>query len=334
MIDTLSARDLAARRAPDDWPALTPDEAAAHAPDLSLVIADVGDLLRARCSLWWTEAPPLAGETLGAIGHFGAADERAAKQLLDAACRELASRGCTLAVGPMDGNTWRRHRLVVDRGTEPPFFLEPWNPPDWPAWWTAARFTPLAHYFSAVNDDLSRADERAAAVASRLESSGVRIRAVRLDDLEAELVRIHDVARVSFQNNFLYTPLPFAPFAEQYRRLGPLLVPELALVAEYEGRTVGFSFSVPDIAEQRRGASVQTVIVKTLAILPERSLLGGLGTLLVQRTREMARDLGFTREIHALMHETNQSRNISARTARPMRRYALYQRRLAPSGPA
>ena len=36
------------------------------------------------------------------------------------------------AVGPLDGSTWRRYRLVTERGVEPPFFMEPDNPDDWP----------------------------------------------------------------------------------------------------------------------------------------------------------------------------------------------------------
>lgn len=329
MIRTVSPRDLASRPAPADWPALAPDEVTWQGADLSLLLPGEA-VLRARCSLWWTQVPPLPGERIGVIGHFGAADAQGARLVLDAACEVLARQGCSLAVGPMDGNTWRRHRLVVESSGEPPFFLEPTNPATWPAWWEAAAFAPLAHYFSAAGD-LSADDPRATDVAARLEANGVRIRPVSADDFDAELRRIHDVACVSFRDNYLYTPLSFEPFAAQYRAVRPLLVPALALVAEQGARPVGFSFSIPDPSTgsgQAPRATERTVIIKTVAILPERALLGGLGTLLVQRTREAARALGFTREVHALMHETNQSRNISARTARPIRRYALYARRL------
>jgi len=40
--------------------------------------------------------------------------------------------------------------------------------------------------------------------------------------------------------------------------------------------------------------------------------------------------MGFTRAIHALMHETNKSRNLSARYARTIRRYTLFSKRLDP----
>ena len=41
-----------------------------------------------------------------------------------------------------------------------------------------------------------------------------------------------------------------------------------------------------------------------------------------------AHQLGYTRAIHALMHEQNASRNLSRRFAQPMRRYALFGKAL------
>ncbi|MBV9712853.1 MAG: hypothetical protein JO011_18285, partial [Ktedonobacteraceae bacterium] len=88
--------------------------------------------IQARCSLWWKNVPQLPDQRIGLIGHYAAYDTASAVSLLQLACKELARQGCTLAVGPMDGSTERRYRLLSERGTEPPFFLEPDNPDDWP----------------------------------------------------------------------------------------------------------------------------------------------------------------------------------------------------------
>ena len=118
----------------------------------------------------------MAHETPGAIGHFAALDEPATMKLLGTACDQLRVNGCTCAVGPMDGNTWRPYRLVTERGREPPFFLEPDNPDEWPRWFAACGFLPLAQYYSAVNDDLTVEARRLAGTAARLEREGVRLR--------------------------------------------------------------------------------------------------------------------------------------------------------------
>ena len=69
---------------------------------------------------------------LGFVGHYAAADEAAGRVAAGARRGALASHGCALAVGPIDGTTWRSYRLVIEPGDRPPFFLEPQNPPDWP----------------------------------------------------------------------------------------------------------------------------------------------------------------------------------------------------------
>ena len=326
-VQITSARELASETAPPDWPTLSADEIIAHAPDASMVMRGASGL-RARCSLWWRDVPPYGAERLGVIGHYGAVGAADGLTILEAATTELARQGCTFAVGPMDGNTWRRYRLVVERGTEPPFFLEPTNPDDWPSHYTSAGFTPLAHYFSALNSDLTRRDERMAAVAARLEERGVTLRTADLSRFEDELRRIYSVAEVSFREAFLYTPLPEQAFAAQYQRIRQYVQPELVFIAEHEDRAVGIAFTTPDVLELARGAPPRTAILKTLAVLPDPTY-SGLGSLMTDRTHAAARALGYDRVIHALMHESNRSRKISSHTGQPLRRYALFARRLA-----
>jgi hypothetical protein len=320
--------ELASYDTPDGWQKLSREEIARHAPQRSLVALHDGTL-RARCSLWWHDVPALGDDRLGVIGHFAALDRDAALALLDAACEDLAQEGRTRAVGPMDGNTWQRYRLVVERGTEPPFFLEPTNPPEWPTHFTAAGFTPLASYYSALNDDLSQRDPRAAAVADRLTGIGVTVRELDVSRFDEELARVYRVSVSSFRDAFLYTPFSQEAFTSQYRAIKPLVRPELVLLAEREGEPVGFSFTVPDALEAARGAPTRTVIFKTLAILPDRRAYSGLGSLMADRTHEAARALGYTRAIHALMHESNFSRAMSNRTGHTIRRYALFARAFA-----
>src|SRR5207247_6343770 len=120
------------------------------------------------------------------------------------------------AVGPMDGTTWRRYRFMVERGSEPVFFLEPDNPDDWPLHWSAAGFSPLATYTSAVNDDLDIEDTRTAAARARLTGAGISIRTFDPARADAELRRIFTLSLRAFSRNFLYTPIAEAEFVGQY----------------------------------------------------------------------------------------------------------------------
>ena len=327
LLSASTPADLERRQSPADPLSLDPEALRRDAPDRHWMLPGERGVLRARCSLWWTRTPSLLGHRVGLVGHYAARDAAAGGLLLERACRELARRGCSVAVGPMDGSTWRRYRLVTERGGEPTFFLEPDNPDDWPDHFIALGFQPIAHYVSAVSAGLGREDPRVGHIAERLSAQGIRVRPLDPQRAEDDLRRIYAVSAVSFRNNFLYTPIAESDFLAQYRALLPTLRPELVLIAEAADQAVGFIFAVPDLKQAERGRPVDTVVVKTLAVLPERAH-AGLGSLLLAACQGAASRLGYTRAIHALMHEQNASRNLSRRYAQPMRRYALFGKAL------
>jgi GNAT superfamily N-acetyltransferase len=292
-------------------------------PSADIEVLGASDAPVASCSLWWGEAPPYGDHTLGLVGSYSASDAAAGRELLDRACAELERRGCTLAVGPMDGSTWGRYRLITERGDEPLFFLEPDNPDDWPDHFRTSGFVPLAEYVSTLVTDLTETDPRMERVAERFAGAGVTIRPFRPYDLDGDLGRIFHVSVRSFEKNLLYTPIPEAVFKAQYAAVAPYVQPELVLIAEREDEPVGFVFAIPDLLRIRRGEPADTVVVKTLAVLPGRAQ-AGLGKLLLLRAYEAARKSGFTRAIHALMHEDNGSRNLGNETSRVIRRYTLF----------
>lgn len=294
-----------------------------------LVLSAHGQVL-ARCSLWWKTGPTYGHERLGLIGHYAAHEATTGQFLLTQACAQLAKQGCTLAVGPLDGNTFRRYRLLTERSVaghhHAPFFLEPDNPDAWPDQWRQVDFQPFAEYFSAIGE-LPEEDPRTASLAHRVADHGVSIRTVDMHCFEAELQRIYQVVGKSFCNNFLYTPIDAAEFMAQYGAVRNYIQPALVLLAEQAGEPVGFVFALPDLAQAQRGEPVDTVIVKTVGVVPALGGIG-LGGLLVARCQMAARTLGYRYAIHALMFEDNLSRKISERYAQVMRRYTLFAKSL------
>jgi GNAT superfamily N-acetyltransferase len=306
---------------------ITTDELTRHSPDAHWLLTDGGRDVRARCSLWWRTVPGLPEKRLGFIGHYAARDRESAGRLLNHACARLAENGCTLAVGPLDGTTWRRYRFVVERGHEPPFFLEPDNPDDWPAHFTSAGFGEFASYSSSLNTNLDYVDPRMDAVGERMERSGVTIRQLDPSRFDEELDAIFELSLSGFRHNFLYAPIGRDEFKATYRKVQPHLRPELTLLAEQGGRPVGFLFAIPDMLQAQRGDRIDTVVMKSITVLPGKTY-GGLGNLLMVRTIANIRDLGYARAIHALVYDCNSARNMSAQYAVPMRRYALFSREI------
>lgn len=146
--------------------------ATAERADARLYLTETEGRIIAHAALWWNESSLYQGGRVGAIGGFAALDEAAALTLLEHATERLRDEGCRLAVGPMNGNTWRRYRYVTSGDARGPFLLEPRNPATYPSWWRSAGFSDLSHYSSSV----IRLDGRRVVspeMRQRLEESGI-----------------------------------------------------------------------------------------------------------------------------------------------------------------
>jgi len=288
--------------------------------DALLTVEDAGEVT-ARCQLWWRNESCIAGEKTGLIGSYQAANDAAAADLLSQSCALLKEQGCTVALGPMDGSTWKSYRFITKRGSEPIFFLEPDNKDAYPDQFLANGFEVCVRYMSAVSANLRIEDEKSEALRRRFLSAGIRLRTLNLADFENELRKIHAICLQSFAANPFYTPISESEFVAQYLPLKNVLVPDVIVMAEHDGRLVGFNFLLPDPTQKG------TVIVKTLARLPEHKY-AGLGQVLLSEAQNLAAESGFTRVIHALFHKSNKSAVLSGRYAEVIREYSLFAKRL------
>ncbi len=279
----------------------------------------------ARGALWWDHMPEWAGKRLGAIGALAGENASERLQLLQACADQLRKIGCEYAIGPMNGSTWRSHRLIVEGDSEAPFFLEPPRDDSWISSWQDGGFEVVSRYFSALNTDLAVRDPRVLAAEERFLSEKLTIREIHVDSFESELERLHVLCMEAFKTNVLFRPLSWNDFLALYLPLREHIDPRLVLLAEDGGEPVGFAFGIPDWCSPQ--AAHSTCILKSVAVKPGRRY-AGLGNVLVDAVQQRARGAGFQRVIHALMHESNNSLNLSARYAVPFRRYVLFGKQL------
>jgi GNAT superfamily N-acetyltransferase len=322
-----ATKDLNACAAFFGTPVFPADTVAPNRADGHLAALDLDGVVTARCSLWWRSVPPLPGHRPGVIGHYAAESVTAGRALLKAACRDLAAQGCTAAVGPMDGNTWRSYRLVTRTSARPAFFLEPDSPASWAGHFELSGFKPLASYFSAMTGRLDDPALPAPDHRGRMAGRGIILRPMELERFEEELCRIYPLCLESFRDNLLFTPIRAEEFVSMHRPLRPHLIPGLSWLAEFKKTAIGFVFALPDSLQTRRGETVDTVVLKTLAVAPAFRGIG-LGHELVAACQSAAADRGFLYVIHALIREGNPSGRISGHYARPIRSYSLFAKEL------
>ena len=302
----------------DEWDRLQPD---------ALFAINFAGKLKAVCSVWKNSLPTQEGKQPAAIGNFQATDQEAGSAVLEAACTHLRAERVNLVVGPMNANTWNPYRLITRSNGRSPFLLEPANPEFYVATWKSSGFTTLAEYESTIMPPQTEPDSRLVKVKERLHSLGIRIRNIRLDDFETELRHLHRVSCISFRNNLLFTPISESDFKASYLPFRDKIRPELVWLAEKEKTCVGYIFCIPDYSQMTSSSAADTLIIKTLAILPDRQY-AGLGLLLTQRCHSFAASAGYQHIIHALMARTSQIKHFGKGHSELLRTYTLYSKSL------
>ncbi|HVG07394.1 MAG TPA: GNAT family N-acetyltransferase [Thermoanaerobaculia bacterium] len=283
------------------------------------------------------------GVPFGMLGFFEAlpGSEEAVARLFEASIAWLRETGAGAILGPMDGDTWHKHRLNVGPWEDPPFLLEPWNPPYYPELWESHGFKVLERYLSKRVEAGPVADflepKRQAALAA-----GYRLRRLDPARFREELRTIYSISVRIFARNFLYTDIPEEEFFALYAGARSLLDPDLVWFAQSPaGEDVGFLFAFPDrfraVAAMRGRRNplallrfflhrneADAVNMKTVGVLPEHRR-AGLGAALMGQGHRIAREKGYRFANHCLFREGNPSGEMDGGTGRVMRQYHLYR---------
>ncbi|MEM1331402.1 MAG: GNAT family N-acetyltransferase [Planctomycetota bacterium] len=284
------------------WPAL-------HAPPPQWRLALLNDGVVHACASIWTDAVAAYRGTQPAyIGHLSASAPDRLTELLEGTTklRELAGRPI---IGPIDGSTWSRYRILTESSGEPSFPMEPTNLPWWPESFANAGFGVIERYWSALRS----VDEIQATKPAPI-PDGIRLRALDPHRLESDLDAIYDLSVGAFAANPLYTPIPRDAFRAMYSGVARSVDPRFCLFAEASGPVgVMFAFSDP----------LGRLVLKSIAVA-DHARSSGLGTAMLDQVALQAQAQGITKLIYALMHESNRSSSMVAKVAEPMRRYSLF----------
>ena len=264
----------------------------------------------------YPDAPRWGEHKTASFGEFSCESAADGAQLLREVEKRLEAEGFEALIGPMDGDTWHKYRVVTESDGSPPFLMEPVSGAHDLEAMRDAGLRPISNYFS-TRAPLTRVTERKPA----------RLRGITIShwdgrDGERLLGEFFAMSREAFAGNRFYKPIDREEFAALYAPVIPLIDPQYVLLAHNSrGDFTGYLFAIPNHLE---GPSPRSIIVKTYA-----SRQFGVGHLLGDALHRHALRQGFEQVIHALMHESNASLKQSRKYgATVMRRYALMGKRL------
>jgi GNAT superfamily N-acetyltransferase len=294
-------------------------------------------------------------DSVGCFGMFESIeDPEVADALLDAAAEWMTTRGRTRIMGPINYSTNYECGLLIDGFDTPPRVMMNHNPPYYrgllESWGLVKAKDLYAWWFDRIDNQIDASwRSRVERVAAR---GGVTVRPLRLNDLQAEVLRLQTIFNEAWKDNWGGVPMTEAEFQSMARELVHFAKPELMLLSEVEGQAVGFSLSLPDFNEAIRGINGRLCRfglpvglwklwrglkrIKTCRLLALGVLDGfrrrGVAELLILRTFDHGRDgLGYTGAELSWTLEDNAlvNRTIEAVGGRRYKTYRIFDRDLA-----
>lgn len=274
----------------------------------------------------------------GQIGYFEAANEEAARSLLEAGMEWLRARGQKQVVGPMNGGAHRLHRFMVSGFERTPFLFEPRNPAEYPRWFEASGFARVATWqtYEAPRAWLESLRGILAPGVVRALEAGQKIELLEGADA---IARLHPLLDAVWAGHVGYASLDRAEFVEVFGGALALMSKRHVGVLVDAGKDVGTAFMYPDWIDEARALQgdasgwarwvtskplPKRIVLHTVAFRPEARRTGGPFLMLDQGLKHTLED-GYEEIVIALV--TDEWR-LFARALEPTRTYALFGRTL------
>jgi len=284
----------------------------------------------------------------GLFGFFESVDDAAVAQALFEAVRGwLRAQGLTGMRGPFNPSTNDTCGLLVEGFHLSPRIMMPYNPPYYPVLLERAGLRPTRDLLTYEVDTPAELPPAIGRVAGMARGRGVRARRLDLARLGEEVELFRQVYNGSWAANWGFVPISEREIAWTAAQLKQVLVPDMALFAELEGRPIGFFLCLPDLnpalrhlhgritpwglvrflAARRRVDMVRLVL---LGVLPEYRRRGVEALLLAQGWEAVHR-LGYRGcEVGWILEENAVTRQATDRwNARLVKTYRLYEAPIA-----
>lgn len=189
-----------------------------------------------------------SGEKTGFFGFFESVDDQAvASALMTAAEKKLKDRGMRTIRGPFNFSTNEECGLLVQGFDRPPSFMMPYNKPYYPELMTHLGYIKakdlLAYeyeYQGSIPDHLVRLSERVK------QRKRMTTRTIDMNRFVEDVETIFTIYNAAWAKNWGFVPVTEEEFRATAKDLKPIVDPSIVLIAEKDGRPVGFSVTLPD----------------------------------------------------------------------------------------
>jgi len=179
---------------------------------------------------------------------FEAADAEVAGELIHRAEAWLRGRDMTRSMGPFSLSIWDEPGLLIKGHDHPPMVMMGHNKPEYEAWVEAAGYVKAKDLFTydlEVTAPFPPIVERIVQAGEK--NPRIQIRRTVKKNFEAEAHLLLGILNDAWSDNWGFIPLTEAEIAYAGKKLKPIVLEDMILVAEYDGEPVAFMMALPDI---------------------------------------------------------------------------------------
>ena len=186
----------------------------------------------------------------GFFGFFECVDDqRVADALFDAVRRWFANQGIHQLRGPISPSLNYECGLLIDGFDSPPTFMMTYNPPYYARLiedYGFAKTQDLYAFWGEI-EMLPKISAKLAPIAEQIiERYDVKLRPMDKKNFAEDVEAFLDIFNRAMSNTWQFVPLSPAEVQHISKSLRLLMVPEMSILAEVDGRLVGASFAIPD----------------------------------------------------------------------------------------
>jgi GNAT superfamily N-acetyltransferase len=208
----------------------------------------------------------------GFFGFFDCVDDiEIAKYLFTEAAKWLREKGARTVIGPVNPSTNEPCGMLADGFEKPPVAMMVYNKPYYNRLVEECGFQKKVDLL-AYDINIETIDDRSVklqeSLLKRLQKKNITIRPVNVKEFKKEVEKVREVYNAAWDHNLGFVPMTDKEFNYLAKDLKQVLDPQFCMVAEHEGKLVGFVLAIPDINQVliklKRGRLFPTGIFKLL----------------------------------------------------------------------
>ncbi len=290
-------------------------------------------------------------DKVGFFGFYESIDDQAVADALFAAAADwLKERGCETMRGPMNPSMNHTVGLLIEGFDSSPFFMMTYNPAYYERLFENVGLAKAQDLYAFLGkiDMLPKVRERYLRTVEMIEERyAVKLRPLDKKNFEADVRMFLDIYNKSLSSTWGFVPFSDAELREMAASMKYLMVPELAIAAEIDGKTVGATFCLPDYNPRikaingrlfpfgflkllRKRSEIKKMRIISANVLPEFQMTG-LGLVLLNALVPKTLEWGIQEAEFSWVLESNQYSRGSLEKAGTIRNkvYRVYDKKIA-----